>query len=694
MVLALLVRSTMSYGNEEASTHRRDGRMVLAPETLDDSIHAHERTTEPPTRLRATATPATPYVQRSAVQPRVPHAAHVPHEYEQPSYAAPSDPRAERTEPSVHALQPVIAPVSRSRSTKSVVDAPHPADLAAARRSSQKIVTEASRSAHSSSKTRERGAPRPQAAEPAPSHHSRSARGSAPMAAQPAPEAKSASKSQPKVAAAPEAKSASKPDPQLARGSSKSVAEAAPAPAMPGMIDPMQVIVPPELAPTIYSWVRRLALQADLQTADRVLRDALLEITSSLAISIVYPGQDGLWTLGTDDEIPKDATPIIACAQARRALIASHTALIPIVTTSECVGVIILTRNPRNPGYLPVEQIAMIGLTRESASILHHLAVQHLQKAEEAKLDKGSLYRGEALEAHRTKGNEGALVQLSPSWVKRAYPLLIGAILIAAAFSIFITVPTYSTGSGFIQIDGAQVSAQQGGTVDVVLVQPGQAVLAGTPIVRLSAQAEMDELAAARTEHNGTLEQMLFDATDEQLKKQLHASHSRLTLAEARVNAKTVRATKDGTVSDIRVRAGQPLQPGEPIATIVQPGAEPEVYAFLPSKDRPSLRKGQTLQVDLIGYTKARELATITAIGTEAIGGNEAAKVLGQTLADALKLPPGSYVLVKAHLPRRTFRNKGDTLNFHHGMLTKTEVKISEKPFLVSLLPALEKYMP
>ena len=114
----------------------------------------------------------------------------------------------------------------------------------------------------------------------------------------------------------------------------------------------------------------------------------------------------------------------------------------------------------------------------------------------------------------------------------------------------------------------------------------------------------------------------------------------------------------------------------------------------MPSKDRPSLRKGQTLQVDLIGYTKARELATITAIGTEAIGGNEAAKVLGQTLADALKLPPGSYVLVKAHLPRRTFRNKGDTLNFHHGMLTKTEVKISEKPFLVSLLPAVEKYLP
>jgi len=683
----------MSYGNEEASTHRRDARPVLAPETLDDPVHAHERTTEPPTRLRADATPAKPFVQRSSVQP---------HAYEQPSYAPAASPPRERTEPSVHALQPALAPLPRSRSArgtadvsprtaKPVVDAPHPADVAAARRSSAKIPTDSVRSAHSSSKPRE--APRSErtssksVAEPAPSAHSRSARGSSP-GIEPAPEARSSSRSA----------SRSTSEPKLARGSSNSVAEAAPAagPAgpIPGMIDPLQIIIPPELGPSIYSWVRRLALQADLQTADRVLRDALLEITSSLAVSIVYPGQDGLWTLGTDDEIPRDATPIIACAQARRALIASHTALIPIVTTSETVGVIVMTRNPRNPGYLPVEQIAMIGLARESASILHHLAVQHLQRAHEQKADKGSLYRGEALEAHRTKGNEGELVQLSPGWVRRTYPLLVGALVIAAVFSVFITVPTYSTGSGVVVIDGATVSAQQGGTVDVVLVQPGQAVNAGAAIVRLSAQAELDELTAAQTEHNGILQQMLFDATDEQVKKQLHASHNRLTLAEARVSAKTVRTSKPGTISDIRVRPGQPLQPGEPIATVLQRGAEPEIFAFLPSKDRPRLRTGQTLQIELIGYTKTRELATITYVGTEAIGANEAAKVVGPTLADSLKLGGGSYVLVKARLPSRTFKTEHSTLNYHHGLPTKTEVKISEKPFLVTLLPALEKYLP
>src|SRR5690606_10322402 len=115
-----------------------------------------------------------------------------------------------------------------------------------------------------------------------------------------------------------------------------------------GAIDPMQVPVPPELAAPVYGWIRRLALQADLAGADRVLRDALADMTSSLPVAIVYPGEEGLWTLGDDDEIPRDAQPIIAVGRARRAVIGSHTALVPVLTSTEVVAVVVLTRNPRN----------------------------------------------------------------------------------------------------------------------------------------------------------------------------------------------------------------------------------------------------------------------------------------------------------------------------------------------------------
>lgn len=629
----------MRYGNEEASTHRTAARraapVVSAPEFLDDSLDDFDPPTHLPTEPRRGAPRGTP-VGGQLVTPLTNHSAH------RPGYvpaAAPRQPH-EITERSVHQLQPSHHSVSQPSRSRSVKATPAPA-------------------------------PAPSAT-PAP----------APRAT-PAPSPRTASQATPLPAPPPVAPAEAPSTP-----SSPSIGQM-------GMIDPLSVPVPPELAPSIYGHIRRLALQADLPTADRVLRDALLELSSSLSVSIIYPGQDGLWTLGGDDEIPREAGPIVAVAQARRAVIASHTALIPIVTTSETVGVILLTRNPRNPGYLPVEQLAVLGLARECAAILHHLAVQHLQQQLELKADKGSLYRPEALAAHRSKGTEGELVQISPAWVKRAYPMLVGTILVALLFALFVKVPTYSTGSAIIVFDGTAITSPAMGTVDQVLVQPGQAVKVGSVLVRLQAAAETDELVNAKAELDNATRAYLFDESDANIKKQLASAYAQVVKAQSRVDQRTVRATRAGTVSDIRVRTGAPLQPGDHILSIVDAGLEPEVVAFLPSKDRPRLRTGLDLQLDLLGYTKAREKAQITFVSPEAIGANEAAKYVGATIADALKLPQGgSYVIVKARLPKRTFQAEHHTYHYHHGMQAITEVKVSEKPFLVDLLPALEKYLP
>jgi biotin carboxyl carrier protein len=462
---------------------------------------------------------------------------------------------------------------------------------------------------------------------------------------------------------------------------------------MMGAIDPLAVPVPPELGGPIYGWIRRLALQADLQGADKLLREAFIDLTSSLSVSIIYPGAEGLWSLGEDGEIPKEATPIVAVAQARRAMIATHTALIPVVTSTETVAVVVLTRNPRNPGYHPVEQLAAVALAREAAAILHHLAVAHLQRASEIKADQGGLYRGEALEAHRTRGNEGVPVNLSPSWIKRAYPFLLASILIALVASIFITVPTYSSGMGVVYLQGMPITAPAAGTVDKIYVTPGQQVKEGTPLVLLHSQQEDDELRAAQTEADNTITQYLHDPSDEMTRKTMIGALNKVDLAKARVAARVVRARSDGTVSDIRVQLGALLQPGEPILQVVDPKADPEMWAFLPGKDRPRLRPGQTLQVEIVGFTKTREKVAITYVSPETFGAAEVAKIVGPTLADSIKMPPGSYVWVKAKMPKK-FKTQHSTLWYHHGMVAKTEVKIQEKPFLVTLLPSLEKYLP
>jgi membrane fusion protein (multidrug efflux system) len=459
----------------------------------------------------------------------------------------------------------------------------------------------------------------------------------------------------------------------------------------------MAIPTPPELAGPIYSHIRRLALQADLAGGDRVIRDALAELTASLSCAIVYPGQDGLWTLGGDDEIPRDAQPLVAVASARRAVLASHMAIIPVLTSTETVAVITLTRNARQPAYQLIEQVAMVALAREAAPILHHLTVQHLQHASEIKADKGSLYRGEALEAHRTRGQEGQLVQLSPTWVKRAYPILVLTLLVAIGFAVFIKVPTYSTGTAVVMFEGStSVTATASGTVDKVWVKDNEAVKQGDPLVRMNSPDEVAQLAASEREWRDAQVQFLFDQTDEQARKALGQAATSYKHALDRVEARTIRAPRAGVVANLHVKEGIAVQPGSYVMQITDENSEIEVLAFLPSKDSPRIREKMDLQLELDGYTKARVIGAITHVQPDAVSGTEAAKLGGEMLAESIakELSAGTWITLRARLPSRTFKAEHNTYHYHHGMHAKVEVKIQSKPFLVTLVPGLQKYLP
>lgn len=498
---------------------------------------------------------------------------------------------------------------------------------------------------------------------------------------------------------------ASQPVPSPAAPSRRAPTHGAPPPtAQPpaatagaGAIDPLAVPTPPELAGVIYGHVRRIALQADLAGADRVLRDALAELTSSLSCAIVYPGEDGLWTLGDDDEVPRDHQRLVAVATARRAMISNHVAIIPVATTTETVAVITLTRNARQPGFQPLDHVAMVALAREAAPILHHLAVQHLQRASEIQADKGSLYRGEALEAHRTRGQEGELVQLSPTWVRRAYPILVVAMLAAVGFAIFIRVPTYSTGTAVVMFEGStSVTATASGTVDQVFVRDNQPVKKGDPLVRMNSPDEAAQLAMSETEWRDTQVQFLFEQSDEQVRKTLAQAATNRDHALARVEARTIRAPRDGVVTNLHVKEGTALQLGSYVLQITDENSEIEVLGFLPSKDSPRIRATMGLQLELEGYTKARVIGAITHVQPDAVSAGEAAKLGSEMLAESIAkdLTSGTWITVRARLPSRTFQAERNTYHYHHGMRAKVEVKVQSKPFLATLLPAVEKYLP
>lgn len=457
--------------------------------------------------------------------------------------------------------------------------------------------------------------------------------------------------------------------------------------------DPNALPLPPDIGPAVFGWVRRLALQADLTAADRLLRDAVADLTSSLTVVVIYAGPDGFYSLGPDGEMPKDQTPILAVGKSRRALVGPHSGFIPIATATETIAVIQLVRNARQPAFGEAEFLTMAAIARESAAVLHHLVVQHLQSRHEQQLDQKSLYRPEALQYHRKKGSEGVVTQLSPGWIRRAYPILVISLVIALVAGIVMRVPTYSSGFGMIKYASTPVNAQQSGNIEALYVRSGWMVKAGDQVAKLSSQKEDADYNQYKVEAENAIYTFLADDQDEQAKKSVRSATAALTHAQAAQDQRIIRATADGKVSDVYANLGESVQAGSRLMSIIKPGTMPEVWAYVPATDRPRIKMNMPLQVEVVGFNMKRAKLPIKNISGEAIGANEVRREVGQQLADAVKIAPDtSYVLIKSSFPGDTIKVGKKTYDLHEGMSTKCEVQIDSKPFLATVFPMFEKY--
>lgn len=593
--------------------------------------------------------------------------------------------RAKST-PSIKKSQKPSRSQSRSRSDSIVTSAPRPSKVPT-------LVREPARlpEAHSQSASRSRSAagsqPRRLPAPPVAGGHVKTETGSKP---QPLPVATAATGSKPN----PMPTAAPAPAPA---GASAPVLEQAPvfmAFAGGAAFDPNLVPLPPELAPAVYGWVRRLALQADLASADRLLRDAVADLTSSLGVIIIYAGPDGFYSLGPDGELPKDTQPVVAVGKARRALVGPHSGLIPIATSTETIAVIQLIRNTRQPVFAAADHVTMAAIARESAAVLHHLVVQHLQGQVEHAADKKSLYRPEALDYHRKKGSEGVITDLQPMWIKRAYPLLIGAIIVAMIFGIVIRVPTYSSGFGIIRYPGTPVVTLSQGNLEKISVQAGDIVTKGQIVAKLSSPKEDADYEQFLADAENARQQYLFDDQDEQARKSVKTASIALTHAKAAVDQRYIRSSADGRVSDIHSAEGDPVSAGFTLMTIVKPGTMPEELAFLPASDRPRIKMEMKLQVGIDGFSKKRPKLTITDISNDAFGAADVRRQVGQSAADTLKIPNdgASYIRVTGKFETDRFTIGRREFQLHENMSTKAEIQIESKPFFASIFPLFEKY--
>lgn len=444
-------------------------------------------------------------------------------------------------------------------------------------------------------------------------------------------------------------------------------------------------------AAAVLDLVRRVALQRDLASAVGVIDLGIAELlAASAAVAIV----------ATDGAIssPRAADLRAAAAVVQLDVVAkiargkdpalTHRALVIPCDASAPDGAavaLIAYRPPAAPAFEARDVMILAAIANQTAAILRGFLVDHANRAARDAADRGGLFRAEALKEARRGDKEGKPIFLSPSWLKWAYPTILGLVVILFLAAALIQVPSYSSGSAIVKIDGEKVTCAAGGTVATVEVTPGQIVTKGDILVKLHANSEEADLDRVDAEYRVALSTFLFDPSDGAARSALSTIASTRQRALAAVDDRVIRATRDGIVNDVRVQQGELLLPGAPVLQIVDREAMPSIVAFLPGSDRPRLKPGMTLQLRLTGFARSQETAEITDVGTEVIGPTAARKYLGETVGDTLPITT-SVVIVHAKLRGRTFTADDTSYDYHDGMTALGEVRLESKSFLRTLV--------
>ncbi|MBU8894702.1 HlyD family secretion protein [Corallococcus sp. M34] len=127
-------------------------------------------------------------------------------------------------------------------------------------------------------------------------------------------------------------------------------------------------------------------------------------------------------------------------------------------------------------------------------------------------------------------------------------------------------------------------------------------------------------------------------------------------------------APQAGVVGDVRVSAGDAVRSGELLMWLVVPNALPALVALFPERYRGELAPGMTLRYRIPGIPSTLE-TTI-----ESVEPPEAARALSQGQPWPGLTAGEAAVLVRAHVPSRTYLIEGRTHVYMDGMMGKAQV--------------------
>jgi multidrug efflux pump subunit AcrA (membrane-fusion protein) len=297
-----------------------------------------------------------------------------------------------------------------------------------------------------------------------------------------------------------------------------------------------------------------------------------------------------------------------------------------------------------------------------------------------------SPFRPAAIEHYQRPQRDGALLRLTPEWTRLAWWTLLGTLLTAVVYVAVAPLHQYAAGPAVVRVDGRNdVTAQESATVQSVRVRPGQKVRAGELLVELHGEQEAADLGRLQREFELQLIKLLADPSDAAAGSALTTLRAERERADARLQQRSIRAQRDGVVSDVRVRPGEHLAPGDLVLTLLAADAQLMLVALVPGSYRPLLRAGMPLGFELPGWRNARTELTIADVSDEIVGPAEARRFLGGEIADAVTLS-GPVVVVRAKLPSSSFVADGQRYRYYDGLYGRAEVRVRMRRMWRALL--------
>ncbi|WP_194869181.1 HlyD family secretion protein [Myxococcus sp. AB025B] len=264
---------------------------------------------------------------------------------------------------------------------------------------------------------------------------------------------------------------------------------------------------------------------------------------------------------------------------------------------------------------------------------------------------KASIFRREAMEHHREgpKGR-GDVLRIAPTWVHRAYWVLMAALVSLLAFGVLGRVDEFASGPALVRVtELTPLVSPAAGVVAHVRVQPGQKVQAGQALVGL-----------------------------------VHAPASPAQV----VSQRELTAPFEGVVRDVDARPGQRLEPGQRLLSLTAREAPMTLNVFLPGRFQPLLRPGMALRAELEGFERSYQDLVIASVGDQLIAPGELKRYLGSEL-EGRGGTAEAVVLVTARLPGPTFQSQGLSFGYVDGMPARAQVRVRSERLFMQLLPGL-----